>query len=49
MIMKEENISLWVVNAKQDFIHNKKAQIAYRYLFWACVRGYTFIVNYLLH
>ena len=48
-IMIHENVSLWNVDPKSDLKSDHKTLIAFRYLFWACNRGYTFIVNHLIH
>lgn len=37
------------MNAKKDLASDHQALIAYRYLFWACARGYIFLVNHLIH
>ena len=47
-VMQQENIHLFVVNKKQ-LNQDRGTKIAYRYLFWACMRGQIFIANYVIN
>ena len=45
--MKEERIALIVVT-KKALEKDAHALIAYRYLYWACMRGHIFIVDHII-
>ena len=46
-IFKQESVNLRIVT-KKDLERDLDALIAYRYLFWACMRGYLFVVDYII-
>lgn len=45
--MRKEHILIKVTNKKQ-LKSDKDAQIAYRYLLWACQRDFIYVIDYIL-
>jgi len=47
MIIAPEEVTLTVVST-EDLLIDEKALIAYRYLYWACMRGNLWIIRFIL-